>query len=76
VAVNAESPVFLPVQPTDGLYERRNVRFPVLSAGPYFDLDDAEANLTVTVRDADGVSVSRSVRLLLHTRATPADIAD
>ena len=76
LAVNIQSSVFLPAQPTDGFYERRNVRFPVLSDGPYFDLDDAEANLTVTVRDADGASVSRSLRLLLHTRATPADIPD
>lgn len=76
LTVDAESPVFLPVQAVDGYYERRNVRFPVLVPGPFFDLDDAEANLTVTVRDADGASVSRSVRLTLTTRGSVRDIPD
>lgn len=65
VAVNDGMQVFFPVQPTDGYHERRNIRFPVLGGGPFFDLDDAEANLTVTATDSSGTSVSRTVRVRL-----------
>jgi hypothetical protein len=75
LAVNSEFGVFLPVQPTGGYYDRRNIRFPVMGGGPFFDLDDAEANLTVTATDSDGVSVSRTVRVRLGF-TQPADLPD
>jgi hypothetical protein len=75
VAVNADAPVFFPVEPTDGYYERRNIRFPVLGGGPFFDLDDAEANLTVTATDSTGATVSRTVRVRTG-RDQPQDLPE
>jgi len=76
-AVFSEAGVFLPLEPTDGFYERRNIRFPVLGGGPFFDLDNAEANLTVTVseRPPSTVSVTKSLRVRL-TFQTPPDLPD
>jgi hypothetical protein len=75
VAASADAPVFFPVEPTDGYYERRNIRYPVLGGGPFFDLDDAEANLTVTATDSTGASVSRTVRVRLGF-TQPQDLPD
>ncbi|MDX2170231.1 MAG: hypothetical protein SF182_24380 [Deltaproteobacteria bacterium] len=67
--------VFFPVVPTDGYYERRNIRFAILGGGPYFDLDDAEGNLTVTATDSTGASVSRTVRVRMGF-TQPADLPE
>ncbi len=75
LAVNAEAQVFLPTVPTNGYFERRNVRFPVSGGGPFFDLDNVEANLTVTASDSDGNSVSRTLRVRLGFDQ-PADLPD
>ncbi len=62
VAINAETAVF--VSPES--LERRNLRFPIMGGGPFFDLDNAEANLTVTVRDQpSGNTATESVRVIL-----------
>ncbi|MEO8605897.1 MAG: hypothetical protein ABI629_25225 [bacterium] len=65
-AVNSEIPrVYLPVEPTNGFFERRNVRFPVNGPGPFNNLDNAEGNLTVTVSEQppSTVSVTRTIRV-------------
>ena len=51
----------------DGYAQRlqQGVQFQVNGGGPFFDLEGAEANLTVTVTDFDGVSVTQSVRVVL-----------
>jgi hypothetical protein len=40
-------------------------------SGPFFDLDEAEANLTVTARDSDGVEVTNTTRVILTRDALP-----
>ncbi|MGH7788243.1 MAG: putative Ig domain-containing protein [Candidatus Binatia bacterium] len=73
--VTAVPPVFL--NSDAGGFDRTAValRLPVLGPQPYFDLDNAEANLTVTVTDSDGVAVTESLRVRL-SRTPPADIPD
>lgn len=66
--------VFLEDRP-DGLDQRLELRVPIESEGPFFDLEEAEANLTVTLTDSLGVSVSESVRLRLTFDAQP-DLPD
>jgi hypothetical protein len=39
--------------------------FPIRGPGPFFDLEDAEANLTLRVTDADGTTVSTALRVIL-----------
>jgi len=39
--------------------------------GPFFDLDEAEANLTVWARDSDGVEISNTTRIILTRDALP-----
>jgi hypothetical protein len=46
----------------DGYLQRIPLPFPVQTAGPFFDLEGADADLTVTMTDSDGVSVSTHVR--------------
>lgn len=48
----------------DGFLEVLTLRFPVNPPTPFFDLDNAEANLTVTLTDIDGVTASSSVRVV------------
>lgn len=63
-------PVFL--QPrSDGFDYRLGVRMPIGGGGPFFDLEDAEANLYVTLTDSAGVSVDRSVRVRLTSTRLP-----
>jgi hypothetical protein len=39
--------------------------------GTFFDLDEAEANLTVTARDSDGVEVTNTTRIIVTRDALP-----
>lgn len=49
----------------DGFVQRLAVIFAVQLGGPFFDLDGAEAHLSVTLIDADGVMVSEKLRVVL-----------
>jgi hypothetical protein len=49
----------------DGFFERSFVTWPVGGPQPYFDLQDAEANLHVSITDVDNVLVERNLRLKL-----------
>ena len=61
----------------DGGFARnpRTRRFGISGRGPFFDLEGAEANLTVTLTDTDGASVTERVRVRL-TFAPRADLPD
>jgi hypothetical protein len=76
VLVETRGNVFLPSQPTNGFYERRAINFPFSVAGPFLDIEDKEANLTVTVTDSDGVTVSKTVRVVLTSDPTLHDLPD
>lgn len=77
ILVDAQSTrIFLPPQPTDGFYERRNISFPFSQDGPFLDIEESEANLTVTVKDSDGAEVSETVRVLLTSDPTLPDLPD
>jgi len=56
---------------SDGFVERHFVTFAVGGPAPYFDLQDAEANLHVTITDADNTSVEQSLRLKLTFTPIP-----
>lgn len=56
---------FLSEPGPNGFARQRNLRFPVDGGGPFFDLQDAAATLTLTLTDADGAAVSHQVRLRL-----------
>jgi hypothetical protein len=58
----------------DGFADARFVDFPIDNP-PYFDLQDAEANLHVAVRDVHGAKVTRSLRLKLTFTPIP-DLAE
>jgi Putative Ig domain len=60
----AELNTFL-TQQADGSYRPIQVVTAVNGPTPFFDIQDSEANLTVTATDFDGTSVSETVRLLL-----------
>jgi hypothetical protein len=62
-------------QRRDGFAERLYVTFPVTSPPPYFDLQDAESNLRVTVTDVDGVVATETLRLKLTFTPIP-DLAE
>ncbi len=68
-------PFFLDTEP-DGFARQRSLRFTVGGGGPFFDLQGAEANLTVTLTDSDGVSVSQSLRLRVSFTPRPTDLPD
>jgi hypothetical protein len=72
----ARAVVFLLMEPAGGFYERRNLTFPFAQDGPFLDIEETEANLTVTVRDADGAEVSRTVRVILTSDALLPDLPD
>jgi Putative Ig domain len=64
------------MQPGDNGYAQRlGLTFPVQPPGPFFDLDGAEANVTVTVTDFDQVTFTQSVRLVLISDPTK-DLSD
>ncbi|HSQ01544.1 MAG TPA: hypothetical protein VL049_30340 [Candidatus Dormibacteraeota bacterium] len=68
--------VFLPSQPTNGFYERRAITFPFSQDGPFLNIEETEANLTVTVRDSDGAEVSDTERVILTSDALLPDLPD
>ncbi len=59
----------------DGYLQRTALAFPVQSPGPFFDLEGDDADLSVTLTDGDGVTVSTQVRVTL-TFAPLQDLAD
>lgn len=71
---DAETSKFLDPDP-NGFLVQRGLRFSISGAGPFFDLEGAEANLTLTLTDSDGVEVDEQVRLLL-TFTPRADLPD
>lgn len=60
----------------DGFARNRNLRFPVVGLGPFFDVQGADANLTLTLTDVDGTSITQSVRLRLTFTPRPTDLPD
>jgi hypothetical protein len=48
----------------NGFFTVTDLIYEVGGGGPFFDLDNSEANLTVTLTDADGTSVGTQVRAL------------
>lgn len=70
-----QAPPLLFGEEHDGYARRRGYRFPVSGEGPFFDVQDAEANLTATLTDSDGVSVSQQVRVRLSFTPRP-DLPD
>jgi hypothetical protein len=61
VVFDAGRPVILDPG-ANGYVQRIPLVLPAQTAGPFFDLDQADADLTVTLTDADGVTVSTHVR--------------
>jgi hypothetical protein len=55
----------------DGFAENYSVVFPVGMGAPYFDLQDAEANLHVSVQDVDNVIVEQDLRVKLTFTPIP-----
>ena len=50
---------------SDGYARKVPVVFPVTAPGPFFDFEGAEAQLSVTLTDADGAVVQERLRLVL-----------
>jgi hypothetical protein len=71
VAVNdVDAEVFL--DPDDSGFDRfYSLSFPIDGGGPFLDLDHAEANLTVTITDADGATASNTTRVVLTFDSLP-----
>jgi hypothetical protein len=59
----------------DGFAQRLEIPFEVQASGPFFDFDDAEADLTVTLNDISGLTLTHSVRLVLGFERLP-DLPD
>jgi hypothetical protein len=55
----------------DGFARYRTYAFIIGGGGPYFDLEGAEANLTLTLRDSDNVVVTHQVRVRLSFTPQP-----
>ena len=71
-----QPPFFLDTEGTpNGFATRYNLRFGVNGNGPFTDLEGTEANLTLTLTDADGATVTDQVRLRL-TFTPPAMVPD
>lgn len=64
IVVNAISPVMI-TPSADGFALKRNIVFEVLGPGPFFFIEGAEANLTVTLTDNDGMSATERLRVRL-----------
>jgi len=69
-------PVFLDTASVPGFAVRRNLRFGIVGGGPFFDLEGAEGNLTVTLTDQDGVSVTERVRVILGSMEQLPELPD
>lgn len=68
---DVETRGFFLVQDADGFARQRGLRFAVDGGGPYFDLEGAEADLSLTLTDSDGVTVTEQVRLRLSFTPQP-----
>jgi hypothetical protein len=62
---------FVPSNDADGFARQRGLRFAIGGGGPFFDIQDAEANLYLTLTDEDGTSVSDEVRVRLSFTPQP-----
>jgi hypothetical protein len=71
---NVEQPVLMQER-YPGYAERLFLSLPVGGRGPFFDLEGAEANFEITLRDADGVEVSERLRVTLTFSRLP-DLPD
>lgn len=76
VVVDAGGGVFLPAEPINGFYERRNFSLPFAIRGPFFDIENTEATLTVTATDSDGVVASETIRVILSSSPDLPDLPD
>jgi len=54
----------------DGFYERLGVAVPIPGA-PFFDLEESEANLSITLIDADGTELTEDLRVILSSTPQP-----
>jgi hypothetical protein len=68
---DVETREFSLAQDTDGFARQRGLRFAVGGGGPFFDLEGAEANLSLTLTDSDGVAVTEQLRLRLSFTPQP-----
>ena len=55
----------------NGFIVARDLLYFAEGAGPFVDLDDHEQNMTITLTDADGVTVSETFRIVTTQRALP-----
>ncbi|MGD9764075.1 MAG: hypothetical protein AB7V27_10205 [Candidatus Binatia bacterium] len=63
--LNSEQQVFVTAT-QDGFLQRRRIEIPIAVDGPFTDLEDKEANLTVTVTDIpQGNSVTETLRVIM-----------
>src|SRR5262245_23471279 len=62
---DTEAIPFLFAEQDDGFARHRAYRFSVNGPGPFFDVQGAEANLTLTLTDSDGTSIVQRVRVRL-----------
>lgn len=60
----------------DGYLDSPVIPLPVNTPRPFFDIEGSEANLTVTLRDAQNNQVSRSLRLRLTFTPVPEPPSD
>jgi len=62
----------------DGYFQRRAISLSVNGPGPFFNLEGAEANFSVTLTDDDGFSATERLRVILTFEAVDdlPDIAD
>ncbi len=64
------APIFFFRPRSDGFDQRLSIQVPI-PGGPYFDLEDSEANFTVTMTDGNGDSASHTVRVILTSDDVP-----
>ena len=60
----------------DGFARAPTYRFAVEGPGPFFDVQDAEANLFLTLKDSNDVEVTHAVRVRLSFTPRPTDLPD
>jgi len=69
-------PFFLDTTSIPGFAVRKNIRFGVAGGGPFFDLEGAETNLTLTLTDADGVSITEQLRVIVGSMEQLPELPD
>lgn len=60
-----------PMPEEDGFEHYFQLGSGIDGGGPFFDLEDAEANLIITATDLDGVTVSNTTRVILTSTPIP-----